>query len=119
MKGAVGVAALGCALGANGKLLRWSPDHVAERWLPAQQTLSAMLDMKAMSPKPTPAPNAPVPELLVKRDSTDNTCAYVNGEFSEFLFCFPLQYICIYVYIRIYRTRFQELSIGPAYVQGE
>ncbi len=99
MKGAIGVAALGCALGANGKLLRWSPDQVAERWLPAQQTLSAMLDMKAMTPKPTPAPNAPVPELL-KRDSTDNTCAYVNGEFSEFLFGFLLGYIYLHIYIK-------------------
>ena len=90
------MAVLGCALGANGKILRWSPDQVAERWLPAQQTLSAMLDVKAMSPKPTPAPNAPVPELLIKRDSTDNTCAYVGGKFSEFLFVF---FINIYIYI--------------------
>ena len=85
MKGALGVAALGCALGANGKLLRWGPDHIAERWLPAQQTLAAMLDAKGMSPKPTEAPQlAPAP-FMAKRDATDNTCAYVNGKFSESL----------------------------------
>ncbi|KAH8891368.1 hypothetical protein GQ53DRAFT_746884 [Thozetella sp. PMI_491] len=98
MKGAVGLAALGCVLsGANAKVFRWSPNMETQKWLPPQQTMAAMLDLRGMSPKPTPAPrnlNAP-PPALEKRDSTDNTCAYVGGKFTSSLYC-DVTDACVY-----------------------
>ncbi|KAK3373898.1 hypothetical protein B0T24DRAFT_594033 [Lasiosphaeria ovina] len=104
MKGAVGLAALGCyALGlTSAKVLKWSPDHDdanSRNRAPAQATLGYMPSMGVFTPAPmpTPAPTSPPQRQhhLDARDATDNTCAYISGSSEYPLYC-PVTARCVY-----------------------
>ena len=80
MKHLLGVAAVGCVLqGASAKSFKWSRDGSEKQWLPARETLAVMPALGGFTPLPTQAPVAPK-NLKGKRSSTDNTCAYVDGD---------------------------------------
>jgi len=89
MKRTYALFALGSVLaGVEAKLLRWANNKRDADWRPAQATVAVNQLLHGMSPKPTIAPRAPdaAPEhSLVKRNSTDNTCAYISGITGMFL----------------------------------
>ncbi|GAB1314137.1 Carcinoembryonic antigen-related cell adhesion molecule 1 [Madurella fahalii] len=86
MRNVFGCVALGCALGlVGGKALKWS--NKEPRWEPPRETLAYMLSLGSEPLIPTPAPRMPVPRELLARDSTDNTCAYITGDFTSPLYC--------------------------------
>lgn len=106
MKRVLGVVAFGCALsGVDSKLVRWAPDKRERSWAPAQETLAVMPDLmnNGISPRPTAAPEAPKYNendlLKLKRASTDNTCAYVDGDSDSSLYC-PATDRCVYNSVR-------------------
>lgn len=84
MKSAYALVALGSVLsGVESKLVRWANDKRDADWRPAQATIAVDQLLHGMSPKPTIAPRVPdaAPDhgSLVKRNTTDNTCAYISG----------------------------------------
>ncbi|KAK4103894.1 hypothetical protein N658DRAFT_234658 [Parathielavia hyrcaniae] len=87
MRKALGCAALSCALGlAGAKAVKWLDN--SPRWEPAAQTaqLDYQPDMGRVAAMATPAPKPPKARAVLEaRDSTDNTCGYVDGEFTRSL----------------------------------
>lgn len=88
MKSFVGIAAVSSVLsGANALkgALKWSRDQDEPSWSPARQTDLAYMPLiggvrvGVEAPAPTQAPDVDVMKLI-KRTSTDNTCAYVGGD---------------------------------------
>lgn len=79
MKRVFGLAAFGCALaGVESKLLSWGEDEIERRWTPAYETLG-ILPLLGQTPRPTDPPRLE-DRAVGKRSSSDNTCAYVNGD---------------------------------------
>ncbi|KAK0643086.1 hypothetical protein B0T16DRAFT_176734 [Cercophora newfieldiana] len=88
MKSALGLVAVGCALGtANGKATKWGRDRNEREYRPAQETLGAMPSLLNAPAPMTTSPPRYVPRELEKRASTDNTCAYVSGSADFPLYC--------------------------------
>lgn len=79
MRGALGYAALSCALGLASSKPFWWSGNVA-RWTPAQETpvFQPLLGMNIEPPAPTPAPHVERDDLHA-RDPSQNTCAYISG----------------------------------------
>ncbi|KAK0635374.1 hypothetical protein B0T17DRAFT_39457 [Bombardia bombarda] len=91
MKRVAGFAAAGCLLGvANAKVLKWSADYEEGRWAPAQETLAYMpfLGQQVSAPAPT----SPPVQKLRARSLSDNTCAYINGDEGDPLYCAATQH---------------------------
>ncbi|KAK5657306.1 hypothetical protein OQA88_3368 [Cercophora sp. LCS_1] len=89
MKGALSIAAVGCAVGmANARLTKWSRDNNAREWSPPQQTLGIMPSLvnNPVFPAPTSPPKY-TQRQLERRGSTDNTCGYVEGSTDIPLWC--------------------------------
>lgn len=91
MKSAYALVALGSVLsGVESKLVRWANDKRDADWRPAQATVAVDQLLHGMSPKPTIAPRVPdaAPDhILAKRNTTDNTCAYISGIQASSLYC--------------------------------
>ncbi|KAH8890033.1 hypothetical protein GQ53DRAFT_179664 [Thozetella sp. PMI_491] len=90
MKSAIlGLAVLGFALdGADANLLRAGPQDPARRWAAQKTGDLLLLGDNAMSPAPTPAPGAAVPELLfAKRQASTTVCGYELGIYTASLTC--------------------------------
>ncbi|KAK4127856.1 hypothetical protein N657DRAFT_641906 [Parathielavia appendiculata] len=101
MRKTVGCAALSCALSlAGAKAVKWLDNN--PRWEPPAQTqLDYLPELGRVSAMGTPAPTpAPKPSkargVLEVRDSTDNTCGYVEGEFTRSLWCGATTSHCVY-----------------------
>ncbi|KAL2141392.1 hypothetical protein VTI28DRAFT_2436 [Corynascus sepedonium] len=96
MRRAFGCAALSCALGLiDAKALKWSDDGPA--WFPAQETQFGFMNEVGLNPPmPTAAPKGSKQRgVLRARDSTDNTCGYVNGNPTISLWCSSTAH-CVY-----------------------
>ena len=94
MKHFLGVAAAGCVLqGVSAKNFKWSRDGSEKQWLPARETLAVMPALGGFTPLPTEAPVAPK-AYKGKRSTTDNTCAYVEGDSGELTFWRAARDIC-------------------------
>ncbi|KAK3685692.1 hypothetical protein B0T22DRAFT_226509 [Podospora appendiculata] len=107
---------------ATAKISRWSPDKREQNWRPAQRTLGVMASLGMAAPEPTTPPTvnhrlrirqtasataAPAGSAFdssssgnssestyetIASTSGANTCAYIDGDFGDPLYCATSQY---------------------------